>query len=280
MPELPEVETVKRGIENRLLNQTVQAVDIRRPNIRFTIPPQLSHTVNGATLMHVERRSKYLLLHFSNHFVVLIHLGMSGQIIITPKTEAFPPQKHDHVVFTFDDFIMTYRDPRRFGIIDLLHEDQKTTHALLKDIGPEPFSNHFHHDYFYAAIKTRKSPIKTLLLNQNIVAGIGNIYASEALFRAGISPLRLGHKITKAEALRLLVCIQETLQDAINAGGSTLKDYIQTDGQLGYFQHSFKVYGRAGEACPDCTCSLTKTGGIQKITQSGRSTFYCASKQK
>lgn len=280
MPELPEVETVGMGIRDALIHQKLKRVDVYRPAIRFPLPPNMDDVLSGQILHAVKRRSKYLTLHFDKGSVVIIHLGMSGQIIIESGNTPDAPEKHDHVIFHFDTHRMRYRDPRRFGVIDVTSDPALGEHRLLKDIGPEPLEDGFTADGFYRALKKSQSPLKTLLLDQHIVAGVGNIYASEALYRAGLHPSKSGNRITKAQAVRLHGAVRATLQDAITAGGSSLRDYVQTDGSLGYFQHHFKVYGRAGLACPDCTCDIEKTKGIEKIVQSGRSSFYCPRRQK
>lgn len=285
MPELPEVETVKRGLDAQVLSLTVKAIDLYRTKIRFDIPALLKQDLKGRTLTNIRRRSKYLLLDFIDQktkradAVMLIHLGMSGQILTNKDTSL--PEKHDHMVIGFDGGMrLSYRDPRRFGVIDYFYRTDEASHKLLKDIGPEPLSNHFNLDDFSDKVLKRHAPIKSILLDQKTVAGLGNIYVLEALYQSSISPLRKGSSLTRKELSLLFIAIKETLERAIKAGGSSLKDYVHTDGSLGYFQHNFKVYGKEGEPCPNCDCILTKTGGIKRIVQSGRSSFYCEKKQK
>ncbi len=285
MPELPEVETVKRGLDAQVLSLTVQTIDLYRTKIRFDIPDLLKQDLADRTLTNIRRRSKYLLLDFIDRktkrddAVMLIHLGMSGQILT--NTDKSAPAKHDHMVIGFNNGMrLSYRDPRRFGVIDYFYKTNEENHKLLKDIGPEPLSNHFNLEEFSQKVLKRHAPIKSILLDQKTVAGLGNIYVLEALYQASISPLRKGSSLTKKELPLLYIAIKETLERAIKAGGSSLKDYVHTDGSLGYFQHNFKVYGKEGDPCPDCDCTISKTGGIQRIVQSGRSSFYCKRKQK
>lgn len=280
MPELPEVETVCRGIQNALQGNVIETVHVFRPDIRFPIPKNLADLSKGQTLSSIHRRGKYALLNLSNDQTIIIHLGMSGRILITPTGENRSKEKHDHVVFDFKDGAqMAFNDPRRFGFIDITPTASLEEYKFFASMGPEPLSNHFNGDYLLKALQNKKSPIKTALLDQKIVSGLGNIYVCEALFKAGISPIRTGQSLNRDEIEKLTHAIKETLTIAIEAGGSSLKDYQQTDGTLGYFQHQFAVYGKAGGKCPECCCDIKDTDGIQKIVQAGRSTFYCSSKQ-
>jgi len=210
------------------------------------------------------------------------HLGMSGRMTIFEKADTLPaPGPHDHVVFETDaGATIIYTDPRRFGFMDLVNPGELDSHKMLSKLGPEPLSNAFNGPTLALALKDRNSPIKAALLDQTVVAGLGNIYVAEALFRSGLSPRRKARTVQGGRAEKLVGMIRDVLLEAIEAGGSSLKDHRQTSGELGYFQHSFAVYGRAGEACPRCDCDVSQTGGIRQIVQSGRSTFYCSRRQR
>jgi formamidopyrimidine-DNA glycosylase len=271
MPELPEVETVKRGLEPVFTGSSFTAVHLHRDNLRTPFPNDMVERLIGKTCRGLRRRGKYIWIDLNSGETLVVHLGMSGSFTINP-TE---PKKHDHVIFETDrgDQVV-YHDPRRFGMMFFVLTGQEDSHPAFTKMGPEPMGNHFHADAFMTKIKHKKSPIKSALLDQTVVAGIGNIYACEALYEAGISPLRVCHRITKPQADRLVSCIRDVLDAAIQSGGSSLRDHRQTDGTMGYFQHGFKVYDREGHLCND-------TGGvIKRIVQSGRSTFYCPAKQK
>jgi len=278
MPELPEVETVRAGLASKLVGKTIDHVLVRRTDLRIPIPAGFVERLGGQRLASLNRRGKYLLWNFDNGLVLLCHLGMSGQMVLGSGTLQ-PPGKHDHVrlAFTSGDWV-TFRDPRRFGLMDLTTLDEAPHHPLLVTMGPEPLSNAFNGPVLAAALAGRGSTIKAALLDQKIVAGIGNIYASEALYRAGISPRRKAGSVGPVRAERLVVAIVATLNDAIAAGGSSLKNYVQATGDLGYFQHQFAVYGRQGEACPQC--DPNSTCRVRQITQSGRSTYYCPTRQR
>jgi len=273
MPELPEVETVRRGLEIAMAGHTLIKVQQRRPDLRRPFPPFFADRLTGRKIVALRRRAKYLTIDLDDGNVLLIHLGMSGRMLVGPISEA-PFDKHDHVVFdTSNGQRVIFNDPRRFGVMDLF--EAKDSHPL-QHIGPEPLGEDFTAKALAARIKDKISPIKVVLLDQSVVAGIGNIYASEALFRAGIAPDRAACDIKKKEIEKLVPAVKQVLEEAIAAGGSSLKDHRQTNGELGYFQHSFKVYDREGLPCPDCRCKE----GIRRMTQGGRSTFYCASKQR
>lgn len=282
MPELPEVETVRRGLAPVMEGRKITRVILRRSDLRKPFPKGFQKRIEGARVKTVARRAKYLLLHLDTGDVVIWHLGMSGQVRIYAKGEAVPkPQKHDHVEFHLQHgATIRFTDPRRFGLMDLGFEDTLDQHALLKDIGPEPLSNHFSAPVLQARLSGKRIAIKQALMDARVVAGVGNIYASEALYRAAISPKRSAASIGPKRAAALVGAIVGVLSAAIRAGGSTLKDHRTTDGELGYFQHSFAVYGRTGEACPDCDCNVAKTGGIKNIVQGGRATFYCPRRQR
>jgi len=278
MPELPEVETVRRGLAPYLEGRKLVRVDRRRKDLRIPFPRGFSKRLTGQRVDRLTRRAKYLLVHMDDATVLIIHLGMSGRMTITPPDQTAPePGPHDHVIFETDaGAVVTFNDVRRFGLMTLTTENDLDGHKLLKDLGPEPLGNEFSGAYLSEALRGRKTPIKAALLDQKIVSGIGNIYACEALYRAGISPKRLAASVVGVRAERLAPAVRDVLNEAIAAGGSTLRDYVQADGELGYFQHNFAVYGREGEACPDCNCR----SAVQRIVQSGRSTFFCAKRQK
>jgi len=278
MPELPEVETVARGLAAIWPGRRFVRVLARRPDLRKKLPEHFAERLTGRRVDSVGRRAKYLLVKLDDGTTLLGHLGMSGAMVISQGRNE-PPGPHDHIEFVTDDGLMvTYRDPRRFGLMDLT--DNPEAHPLLAHLGPEPLGPDFHEAALALAIKDKVAPIKAALLDQNIVAGLGNIYVSESLYLSGIAPTRPAKSLNKAEIARLVPAIRAVLERAIAAGGSSLKDHVRPDGELGYFQHSFTVYDREGQACPGCDCDLSKTGGIQRIVQSGRSTFFCAKKQR
>ncbi len=278
MPELPEVETVRKGLEPYMTGYVIAAADIRRPDLRWPFPENMAARLTGKRVERLRRRSKYILCDLDSGETLLIHLGMSGRMTISAPDQTkdmvgdfhhlHPAlEKHDHVVIDMDSGArIAFNDARRFGAMDLLDTKIAEQHKLLASIGPEPLGNSFDEAYFVKAIKGKNTPIKSALLDQRIVAGLGNIYVCEALWRTGISPLN------KA----LVPAIRAVLNDAIAAGGSSLKDYRQADGELGYFQHSFATYGREDQPCktPDCK------GIIKRVVQSGRSSFYCPKCQK
>ncbi|MFA5580761.1 MAG: bifunctional DNA-formamidopyrimidine glycosylase/DNA-(apurinic or apyrimidinic site) lyase [Paracoccaceae bacterium] len=273
MPELPEVETVRRGLAPVLEGARIVRADIRRANLRWPFPPNMAARLQGARVIALRRRSKYLLGDLDTGESLLIHLGMSGRILIATAGAAHvPPGKHDHVVLDLmGGARITYNDPRRFGAMDLMPTEAAPTHRLLAGLGPEPLGNGLNTPYLADKLAGRRTSIKAALLDQRIIAGLGNIYVCEALYRAGIAPQRAAGSLSAAEVDTLVPLIRRVLDEAISAGGSSLRDYRQADGNLGYFQHAFRVYGREGEACVTPGCA----GIIQRIVQSGRSTFYC-----
>ena len=278
MPELPEVETVRRGLAPVLEGQRIAAVEVRRPDLRWPLPERLAERLTGQTVTALRRRSKYLLADLSSGETLIVHLGMSGRLTIsgvqiwTPIQVIEIAEKHDHVViFTDAGARIVFNDARRFGAMDLWPTGDLDRHWLLDRLGPEPFGNAFHEDYLIAAFRGKKSPVKAVLLDQRVVAGLGNIYVCEALHRTGIAPRRRAGRIAAARVATLVPAIRATLAEAIEAGGSTLRDYRQTDGELGYFQHAFRVYGREGAPCVTPGCD----GIVARIVQSGRSTFHC-----
>ncbi|MBO6518579.1 MAG: bifunctional DNA-formamidopyrimidine glycosylase/DNA-(apurinic or apyrimidinic site) lyase [Rhodospirillales bacterium] len=276
MPELPEVETVRRGLAPALEGAVIAKATAFRPDLRFPLPPGFAENITGKRVDSVDRRAKYLLLRIAGGMVMLSHLGMSGRYRIYKDA---PPalEPHDHLELVTDSGVtIRYNDPRRFGILDLFPEEGLATHKLLASLGPEPLSNAFDGPALAAGLGDKRTAIKLAILDQRVVAGVGNIYASEALFRAGISPKRTARTVKRGRADKLAAAIRDVLNDAIAAGGSSLRDHRQTSGELGYFQHSFKVYGRGGETCPGCGTEA----GIRQFVQGGRSTFYCAKCQR
>ena len=275
MPELPEVETVRRGLALKMTGRRIMRAELRRADLRRPFPPALAVRLDGARIGGLGRRGKYILIELDADGLLLLHLGMSGRI--TAGSSALPPAPHDHVILTLDDVtIIRFNDPRRFGLIDYVRRDEAARHPLLAGLGPEPLEPGFDAGYLAARLAGKLTPIKAALLDQRIVAGLGNIYVCEALFRAALSPRRLAGSIGPTRADRLAAAIRSVLTEAIAAGGSSLRDYVQADGELGYFQHHWAVYGHEGEPCPGCNCSE----GVRRIVQSGRSTFFCAKRQR
>ena len=271
MPELPEVETVRRGLQPAMEGQVIRRADIRRPDLRWPFPPQMSKRLTGKCVQNLRRRSKYILADLDSGETLIIHLGMSGRMQVSGSPHA-ELQKHDHVVLDMANGArITFNDARRFGSMDLIATDQTDKHRLLANIGPEPLGNAFDDKYLTARLNNRNTPIKSALLDQHIVAGLGNIYVCEVLHRTGISPETNCGKLTKSRIASLIPAIRNVLTEAIEAGGSSLRDHRQTNGDLGYFQHNFQAYGREGEPCSTADCN----GTIERIVQSGRSTFYC-----
>ncbi|THD85524.1 bifunctional DNA-formamidopyrimidine glycosylase/DNA-(apurinic or apyrimidinic site) lyase [Aliigemmobacter aestuarii] len=278
MPELPEVETVRRGLEPVMTGQVIATAQVNRPDLRWPLPERMAERLTGARVDRLRRRSKYILADLSTGETLLIHLGMSGRMLISGTMlgefhHHHPaPARHDHVVLDMAGGArVTFNDARRFGAMDLFATGTDDAHPLLAGLGPEPLGNAFDEDYLIARLKGRKTPIKAALLDQRIVAGLGNIYVSETLFRAGIDPRRHAGRIAADRVRRLVPLIREVLSEAIEAGGSSLRDYRQADGELGYFQHTFRVYDRENAPCPTPGC----TGHVARIVQSGRSTFFC-----
>jgi formamidopyrimidine-DNA glycosylase len=283
MPELPEVETVRRGLLPVMEGKAIGAADIRRPDLRFPLPEGMKDRLTGARVLSLRRRSKYILADLSTGETLLIHLGMSGRILISGRmlgdfVHAHPaPEKHDHVIFDMEGGVrITFNDARRFGAMDLMDTARAEDHWLLRDLGPEPLGNSFDEPYLVGRLHGRAKPIKSALLDQKIVAGLGNIYVSEILYRAGIDPRRQAGRISEARVATLVPHTRAVLAEAIEAGGSSLRDYRQTDGELGYFQHSFRVYDREGQPCPTPDCATP----IRRIVQSGRSSFFCPTCQR
>jgi len=297
MPELPEVETVMRGLIPVLVGRSITDVNLRRSGLRFPFPANFAARLKGRQVLGLQRRAKYILVNLDGGHTLLVHLGMTGRFTVLGN-ESLPQNlgefyfeqgavdagsgPHDHVVFTLDDGVrVIYTDHRRFGVMDLIHDSEMACHRLLKDIGVEPLGNEFSGAFLASRFRKKSAPLKSALLDQRIIAGLGNIYVSEVLYRTGLSPKRkagsLVRKKTHDTRLDELVRhVRDVLNEAIAAGGSTLRDFSGTDGSEGAFQRRFAVYDRAGEKCQTPGCRST----IRRIVQSGRSTFYCPSCQK
>ncbi|THV17270.1 bifunctional DNA-formamidopyrimidine glycosylase/DNA-(apurinic or apyrimidinic site) lyase [Rhizobium rhizophilum] len=296
MPELPEVETVRRGLAPTMEGATVQRLELRRPDLRFPLPRDFAARVEGHRIEALSRRAKYLLIDFEGDLTIIAHLGMSGSFRIEAGAAAETPgifhherskdEKHDHVLFHLEGaegpVRVIYNDPRRFGFMDLMPRSELDTYPAFRDLGPEPVGNRLSADYLATRFAGRSQPLKSALLDQKVIAGLGNIYVCEALWRAHLSPTRkVSTLVTKTgkprQELTLLAdSIREVIADAIQAGGSSLRDHIQADGTLGYFQHFFRAYDREGRDCLTDGCG----GTVERIVQSGRSTFYCSRCQK
>jgi formamidopyrimidine-DNA glycosylase len=280
VPELPEVETVCRGLAATLEGRRLHRVIQRRPDLRFPLPVRFADRLQGRRIDRVYRRAKFILIRLDDDSVILAHLGMSGRMVVgaAPVAEFDP---HDHVIFETDNgTAIRFNDARRFGFMHLVAASELDRHPLLSALGPEPLGNNFNGPVLAAALRGKKTPIKAAIVDQRVVAGIGNIYASESLFHAGISPRRMARTVQGERAERLAAAIKRVLEDAIAAGGSSLRDFVQTNGELGYFQHRWAVYEREGQSCPGCRCDASTAGGIRRIVQSGRSTFYCPNRQR
>jgi formamidopyrimidine-DNA glycosylase len=279
MPELPEVETVRHGLARALEGRLLRRVRTFRPDLRFPLPKDFARRLEGQSVVRVGRRAKFLIIELTGGLVLIAHLGMSGRFRVFG---ALPPalDAHDHVVFETDDgATFRFNDQRRFGFMDLTTMTDLPRHPMLANLGPEPLEDAFTGTALAGRLKGRRTTIKAALLDQSVVAGIGNIYACEALFRAGISPKRSAATVQGGRADKLARAIRDVLTAAIEAGGSSLRDHRKPTGELGYFQHSFAVYDREGKPCPGCACDAAK-GGVRRIAQGGRSTFYCAMKQR
>ncbi len=274
MPELPEVETVKRGLEKQILNKEIKDVFISGKKLRFPYPEKLKEKITNKKIDSLDRRSKYLLLNLTNNQILVIHLGMSGKVLYKERL-AKNFEKHDHLAVTFtDNSQIIFNDARRFGLVALVDKKELETHQLFKDLGIEPLDKKFNGKYLSEVFKNKKQPVKQALMDARNLVGVGNIYASESLFESGINPKIEAGKVKLVKLNALAENIKTVLQKAIRSGGSTLRDYVRSDGDVGYFQHQFKVYGREKQPCVKC-----KTG-IKRIVQQGRSSFYCPTCQK
>lgn len=287
MPELPEVETVRRGLAPVMEGRVIERAENRRPDLRFPFPDRFAGRLTGVRVERLDRRAKYLLLRLENGETLLAHLGMSGRFTIHLPDRAAKPgdfahapgtsEKHDHVVFDMQGGArIVFNDPRRFGFMTLFPTEAEESVPFLAGLGPEPNSNAFSGPFLQSRVTGKKAPLKAALLDQRVVAGLGNIYVCEALHRAGLSPRRLAGTLGPKRADRLALAVRQVIDDAIAAGGSSLKDFASAEGELGYFQHAFRAYGREGENCLSPACG----GKIMRIVQSGRSTFFCPTCQR
>jgi len=271
MPELPEVETVVNGLKPQIEGQILLSNSTSGKNLRYPLPD--FSTCHGAALKNIERRAKYLLFHFDNGQTLMWHLGMTGQFHVLPSSA--PAAKHEHVTLTFEhDLTLRYRDTRRFGYVGLCKTSELESHKWIQKLGIEPLLNDFDEKYLKNSLKSRKTSIKQAMMDNTVVVGVGNIYASESLFRAQINPTEVANSLKPKQYQALVLHIKTVLEEAIEAGGSTISDFVKADGKPGYFAHSFNVYGRADKPC--LTCSKP----IQKIVQGGRATFFCPKCQK
>jgi formamidopyrimidine-DNA glycosylase len=271
---------VRRGLAAVLEGRRLVRVFSRRSDLRFPLPADFVTQLTGRRVEIVDRRAKFLLMGLERGLVLIGHLGMSGRFrVFTDK--APPLEPHDHIAFETDaGATLRYHDPRRFGFLDLTAAADLDRHPMLAKLGPEPLGEGFTAPYLEERLRGRSMPIKSAILDQRVVAGMGNIYACESLFRAGVSPNRSAATVVGRRAHKLVTAIREVFNEAIAAGGSSLRDHRQPSGEFGYFQRSLAVYGRAGERCPGCNCEVAAGGGIRRIVQAGRSTFYCAKRQR
>ncbi len=279
MPELPEVETVRTGLAPVMEGEKIVDAIINRPNLRFAFPSHFCKRLTGVRVLRLHRRAKYLLIDLSTDETLIAHLGMSGRFSIIPPDGPAPDTNpaHDHVELTLSNHHrIIYNDPRRFGFMDLTPSATLEENRFLAGLGPEPMGNEFSSQWLAEKFTGKAQPVKATLLDQRVVAGLGNIYVCEALWRAGICPQTPARKIGQKRLERLTICVRDVIGEAIAAGGSTLRDFAASDGALGYFQHRFSVYGREGEPCLRDEC----TGKVKRIVQSGRSSFYCSTCQR
>lgn len=279
MPELPEVETVKNALLKAVDKANITKVRIFNNRFRKIIPDDFAQRIEGAQITTIRRKAKYLLLELNNGLTIIWHLGMSGKV----KISDFTPQnleKHDHILIETDKATLIFNDARRFGMLTYTETSDLENDPLFAHIGIDPFDERLDELYLYNKLQNKKISIKAALLDQSIINGIGNIYASEALFDARIDPTRSAGNLSQKDCARLVQSVRKILRLAIEAGGSSIHDYRKPDGSLGYFQNMHCVYNKTGQKCMGCTCNIAQTGGIKKIVQAGRSTFYCPVKQK
>ncbi|WP_099212419.1 bifunctional DNA-formamidopyrimidine glycosylase/DNA-(apurinic or apyrimidinic site) lyase [Gluconobacter cerinus] len=277
MPELPEVETVMRGFQDAFQGQRIRHVTVNRPDLRWPFPLDLRERLEGQTVLSFHRRAKYILMRVENGWSMMLHLGMSGRLLLGQSGMNTTPPKHEHLVLQTENGARAgLVDPRRFGMVDVVPTHQENAHRLLSGLGIEPLSTNMTGPYLHTVLQGRRTPIKTALLDQKLIVGLGNIYVCEALFRSHIHPARAATTLTEEEADSLANAIRTVLEEAIASGGSSLRDYVQADGTKGGFQDLHLVYGREGEVCRQCGAGST----ISRITQAGRSTFFCANCQK
>jgi formamidopyrimidine-DNA glycosylase len=273
MPELPEIETLKLSLEKHIVNRIITAIDIGRPNLRYPLKENLKPQIISSKIVKLRRLAKYLLLELDNDNCIIVHLGMSGRFTLQPSSYQF--RKHDHIIFQLNtNQYLVFNDARRFGMIETVSTSNLQGHKFFKDLGVEPLTDEFNAQYLFSKIQYRKMPIKNILMDSKIVVGIGNIYASESLFLAGLTPERSGNGLSLQETIRLITSIKQVLEQAISEGGTTLKDFISGDSKPGYFKQKLTVYGRAGKNCIICKDIIVK------IKQAGRASFYCPTCQK
>ncbi len=272
MPELPEVETVVRGIKGALIGQQIKSLTLSGKNFRFPYPEDFELRIIGDKIVDVKRRAKYILIYLENDKCIVIHLGMSGKLLVGKN---LVPAKHDHAIFEFHSCLqMKFNDPRRFGLITLLDSNLILKHSLFQNQGVEPLEKGFNSQYFYDLIQRRKIAIKLLLMDNKAIVGIGNIYASEILYKSLIHPMIPANVLNIVQCQSIVSNIKSVLLEAIDSGGSTLRDYVRSNGDIGYFQHKFMVYGKNKKPCINCGTL------ISKIIMGGRATFFCAQCQK
>lgn len=279
MPELPEVETIKNTVAAAVDGAVIRNVIVKQPRLRELVPADFAERIRGAKIINLRRIAKYMLMDLSNGLTIIWHFGMSGKIRIE-STLLPQSEKHDHIIIETDKGVIYYNDTRRFGLVLLGESTKLRQHHCFQNVGLDPWDANLTPKYLLSKLANRKCAIKLSLLNQEIISGIGNIYASEILYRARIRPERESCAVSESEAKEIIKYTRMILEEAIKAGGSTIHDYRRPDGDIGYFQQHHCVYDKAGKRCPDCKCDIAKTGGIRKIVQGGRSTFYCSTLQK
>lgn len=279
MPELPEVETIKNAVEKFAAGARILSAEVRQPRLREIVPADFAEKISNTKIIGFKRIAKYMVVNLDNGLSIIWHFGMSGKI----KTESAIPanlDKHDHIIISTDKGVIIYNDTRRFGLVTLCESANLKNHHCFKRIGLDPWDDNLTADYLLQKFKNRKTAIKIALLDQEIICGIGNIYASEILYKSRILPQRTSESVSRAEAEKIIKYTRDILEESIKAGGSTIHDYKRPDGDIGYFQQKHCVYNKTGQRCPDCKCDIKLSGGIRKDIQGGRSTFYCPILQK
>lgn len=280
MPELPEIETIRRGLIKAITGKRIAQAETHSPGLRTRFPHNLASHLKNRRIISINRRAKYLLINLDKKETLIIHLGMSGRFVLQKDSSA-PLKKHDHLVLNLSNKTrIVLNDPRRFGMCDLVSTNALSAHKSLHTLGIEPLGRDLTPAKLAELLHNKKTDIKTALMDQRLVAGLGNIYVCEALFYAHISPKRKAGSCTKQEVSLLVRAIRKVLKLSINSGGSSLRDYVGANGEKGGFQSKFAVYDQEGKPCKNCNCKLSKTGGVKRIAQAGRSTFYCPVKQK
>lgn len=279
MPELPEVETIKEALRQAVDGAVIKEITVRCRSFRIPVPDNFENLLKGGRIAKIYRIAKYVVIDIDNGYSIVWHFGMSGRVKIAPTLPEVL-DKHDHIVITTTAGYLIFNDARRFGLMICIKTPDVANYFRERHTGIDPLDDKLDGKYLAQLLQKRKTPIKTALLDQSLIAGIGNIYASEALYLAKISPLRLCSDLSEREICRLLEAVRVILRKAIAAGGSTLKDYRKPDGGMGYFQFQHNVYGKEGQKCPDCPHAACPCGGIKKIIQGGRSTYYCPHWQK